>query len=161
MAKVYLDTSVVIALANPQDGFHDESLRFVGTVRELGVTIMIGSPLMLEIAKAIERRGAESALVILETIERQNIELADLDSRRLLDLADRYVAYQIAERKYRFDLLHYASATLLGCSHLASWDREHFNERVAKRVNKVNSMNGFITLKVGDPEHVERSLQLG
>ena len=161
MAKVYLDTSVAIAVANPEDDFHNRSLRFVGKVRELGVAIVIGPPLLLELAKAVRRRGVESALVVHKIIDEHEVELADIDSKHLLDLVDRYVAHRVTGRKYRLDLLHYASPTFLNCSHLVSWDREHFNERIAKRINKVNSLNGFVTLKVGDPDFIERSLGFG
>ena len=119
---------------------------------------MVGPPFLLEIGRPVQRRGLESALAVLETIDKYEIELADLDLTRLLSLVDEYVAHGVAGRRYRFDLLHYASATLLNCGHLASWDREHFSERVAKRINEVNSLSGLITLKVGSPTHIERSL---
>ena len=57
--------------------------------------------------------------------------------------------------------MHYASATLLNCSHLASWDKKHFNQSLGKKVNKVNSMLGLATLNVGSPLFIERSLKLG
>lgn len=161
MVKLYLDTSVIIALANPGDNFHDMSLKFIREVKELEIDIAIGDAILLELGKAVQRKGIEAALTILRTIEHHKIELAILDPDRLLDLVDRYFSKKVFGTKYRFDLLHYASATLLNCSHLASWDKKHFNQNVEKKVNQVNSMLGLATLNVGDPTNITRSLKLG
>ncbi|MFQ6135459.1 MAG: hypothetical protein ACE5KU_06585, partial [Nitrososphaerales archaeon] len=128
---------------------------------ELDIAFTIGPPVLLEVGKAAQRRGVESALRVLQAIDRHKIELVTLDSNRLLNLVNLYVAYRVAGTRYRLDLLHYASATLLNCSHLASWDKKHFNQRVEKRINKANSLSGLATLKVGDPIRIVRSLGFG
>lgn len=161
MAKVYLDTSVMVALANPEDSFHGASLRFIRGLQEQGIASVVVPPILLEVTKATQRRGLKSALKIVQAIDRYRIELATLDLGQLLDLVDRYFAYKVAGTKYRIDLLHYASATLLDCGHLVSWDKKHFNQRVAERINRVNSLSGLITLRIGDPIHTARSLKLG
>ena len=160
MVKLYLDTSVIIAMAYREDGFHDKSLKFMREVRKLEVEIMIGNPILLELGKAVQRKGIETALTILRTIEHHKIKLAMLDPDRLSSLVDRYLSENIVGEKYRFDLLHYASATLLNCTHLVSWDKGHFNQSVGKKVNAVNSVLGLATLNVGDPVDISRSLKL-
>lgn len=160
MANLYLDTSIIVALANSEDEFHNESLNFVRKIRNLNITITVGDPLLLELGKAVERRGIEAASNILQTIEHHKIILAALDPDNLFDLANRYFSRKVVGAKYRFDLLHYASATLLGCSNLASWDKAHFNQNVGRKVNAVNSALGLTNLNVGDPVYIARSLGL-
>jgi len=57
LAKVYIDTSVVIALANPEDEFHASSVTFMVRLKDLGIPSLIGPPFLLEMAKAVELRG--------------------------------------------------------------------------------------------------------
>jgi len=161
LAKVYLDTSVIIALTNLRDHFYNTSTKFMQDLRELDIACTVGPPILLEIGKAVQRKGVESGLTIIRAIDKYEIDLAELDSDRLLKLANQYFAHRVAGTKYSVDLMHYASATLLNCSHLASWDKEHFNQRIEKKINKVNSATGLTSLKVGDPVHIARSLEFG
>jgi predicted nucleic acid-binding protein len=156
-----MDTSVVIALANPDDSFHSESLRFADGLQRLGVDSAVGPPILLELGKAIQQRSVESALRVRQTLDKFAIELADVDSNRLLSLVNSYVVHRVAGIRHRLDLLHYASATLLSCSHLASWDKAHFNQQVQRRINRINSISSLTPSKVGDPMRIGRSLGLG
>ena len=45
LVKLYLDTSVIIALANPEDAFHDKSLKFIREVSKLNIPITVGDPI--------------------------------------------------------------------------------------------------------------------
>lgn len=76
-------------------------------------------------------------------------------------LARDYASAGVLRGNRALDLLHYASATQLGCSHLASWDVKHFNLGVEGRVNRVNSSRGLTTLKVGDPAMLRRYFGVG
>jgi len=98
---------------------------------------------------------------MIEIIEEYGVELKRASDDQLWSLLDGYISLRAMDTKRTLDLLHYASATLLGCTHLASWDRRHFNSRVEKRVNRVNSSRGLTTLKVGDPITVARYLGIG
>lgn len=64
-------------------------------------------------------------------------------------------------RRRALDLMHYASATVLECTHLASWDKEHFNSRVQSRINMVNDRRGLAALIVGDPVVIVRKIEIG
>lgn len=161
MAKVYIDTSVVIALANPEDEFHASSVAFIVRLKNLGIPSLIGPAFLLEMAKAAELRGTQPVLHLFWTIEEHNVELIRSWDDELWSLLDGYISLRVMDTKRTLDLLHYASATLLGCTHLASWDRRHFNSAIEKRVNRVNSSRGLTTLKVGDPIAVARYLGIG
>ena len=115
---------------------------------------------MLEVGKAAEDKGTQAALRLVSIIEEYGIELTRTLDERLWSLSSEYASLGVLGRKRMFDLLHYASATLLGCTHLASWDRRHFNARIEERVNKVNASRGLATLKVGDPFTVDRHLRI-
>lgn len=161
LPKVYVDTSVVVALADPKESFHSASVNFIKGLQRLRITHVIGSPIMLEIAKAAQLRGIKAALTLVHALDRYKIELVELDSRRLSGLVDSYITWLPAGARDRFDLLHYASATLLNCTHLASWDKKHFNQRIERKVNEANLLAGLTTLKVGDPPYIRRALGLG
>ncbi len=158
LARVYIDTSIVVALSNPQDEFHDDSVRFAGALQDRAIPSSIGPPFILEMAKAAEQRGTRAASRLILTIEEYEVELTRVPADRLWSLSNEYASLGVLGENRTLDLLHYASATLLGCTHLASWDRTHFNERVEERVNKVNASKGLTTLKVGDPVAVARYL---
>lgn len=113
---------------------------------------------MLEVGKAAEVKGTQAALRLVSVIEEHNIELTRTLDDQLWSLSSEYASRRVLGRKRTFDLLHYASATLLGCTHLASWDKRHFNDRIEERINKVNASKGLTTLKVGDPFTIVRYL---
>lgn len=158
MARVYIDTSVVVALSSPKDWFHDDSVRFVGALRDRAIPSSIGPPFVLEMAKAVEQRGTQAALRLILAVEEYEVELTEVLGDRLWNLSKEYASLGVLGENRTLDLLHYASATLLGCTHLASWDKSHFNERIEKRVNKANASKGLTALKVGDPVAVARYL---
>ena len=160
MTRVYVDTSVVIALADSKDDFHYSSVRFVADLRNRQIVTSIGPPFVLEVAKASELRDSEAASRLVRTIEEYEIVLIQALGDWLWKLLDEYVSRRVLGPRRLIDLMHYASATLLKCTHLASWDTEHFNDTVAMRVNRVNSSAGLANLKVGDPITIARYLGL-
>ena len=158
-AGVYLDTSVMVALSDPEDEFHDGSVAFVRGLQARAISSSIGPPFTLEVAKAAEQRGTQAALRLVSAVEGYGVELTRTLGDRLWSLSDEYASRGVLrEDRALVDLLHYASATPLGCIHLASWDKGHFNERVERRVNATNASRGLTTLKVGSPETIARHL---
>ena len=158
---MYVDTSVVIATADDQDEFHSESVRFLRHLRNRSIPTAIGPPFFLEAAKAAEMRGSEAASRLARTVEEHEIEAVENLDDWLWNLVDQYLSHRILGVGRFIDLMHYASATLLRCDCLASWDRGHFNGKVAMKINKVNSSAGLASLIVWDPTEVERYLGLG
>jgi predicted nucleic acid-binding protein len=150
LARVYVDMSVVVALSDSADEFHDGSAAFVSGLRHREILSSIGPPFMLELAKAAEHRGTQAALRLIVTLEEYKIELTRVLGEHLWTLSSEYASLWVLRGNRTLDLLHYASASLLGCTHLASWDKKHFNGRVERRVNDVNASRGLTTLKVGD-----------
>ena len=161
VGKIYIDTLVVVALADPNDDFHSASLSFIKGLQRQGISYVIGSPIMLEIAKIVQRRGISAVFTLFRTLDIYEIELVELDPRRLLSLTDLYISQWPLGAKHRYDLLYYASATLLNCTHLASWDKKHFNQRVERRVNQANLLAALTTFKVDDPIHIGKALGFG
>ena len=160
MVKVYIDTSVVVALSDSSDNYHGASLNFVAQLRGRAISSAVGPPFFLEVAKAAERRGAEAARRLVGYPVEHGIELGEVEDDRLWSLKDEYVASGAMTERRTLDLLHYASATLLSCTHLASWDGRHFNEKIGKRINRVNVSRGLSTLIVGSPFVVSRRLRV-
>ena len=149
-----------MALSNPEDNFHNSSLAFVRDLQIHAISTSIGPPFLLEVGKAAEAKGAQAALRLVSTIEEYGIELTRTLDDQLWSLSSEYASLGVLGSKRIFDLLHYASATLSGCTHLASWDRRHFNDRIEQRVNRVNASKGLTSLKVGDPFTVVRHLRI-
>lgn len=161
LTKVYIDTSLVVALYDPEDEFRSVTTNFVSNLRKKSVPLSIGPPFLLEVAKAAEQRGTVIASRLASAIEEYGIELVGVTDESLWNLESAYASSRVLGQKRTFDLLHYASATLLGCSHLASWDRRHFNGRIGKRVDRVNASRGLTNLIVGDPVSIGRRLGIG
>jgi len=158
LARVYVDTSVVVALSDPADEFHGGSVSFVSGLQDRAIPSSIGPPFMLEMAKAAKQRGTQAALRLIAAIEEYKVEFTKVLGDPLWTLSSEYASLRVLRGNRTLDLLHYASATQLGCSHLASWDKKHFNEKVEKLVNSVNASRGLTTLKVGDPATIARYL---
>lgn len=108
-------------------------------------------------AKATEERG-KAASTLIVAIEEYNIELTRCLGEPLWTLAAEYTFLGVLRGNSALDLLHYASATRLGYTYPASWDKKHFNSKVGERVNRVNPSRGLTTLKVGDPVKIGRHL---
>jgi predicted nucleic acid-binding protein len=158
LVRAYVDTSVVVALSDPADEFHGGSVAFVSILQDRAIPSSIGPPFMLEMAKAAEQRGTQGALRLILAIEGYKVELTRVLGDRLWTLSSGYASLGVLRGNRTLDLLHYASATQLGCTHLASWDKKHFNEKIEKRANRVNASRGLATLKVGDPIIIARYL---
>lgn len=127
LVRVYIDTSVVVALSNPEDNFHDSSVTFVRRLQNHAISSSIGPPFLLEVGKAAEEKGTQAALRLVSIIEEYQIDLRRTLDDQLWRLSSEYGSLGVLGRKRTMDLLHYASATLLGCTHLASWDRSSVN----------------------------------
>lgn len=89
-------------------------------------------------------------------MEEFGIQLKNIDMKQAWKLAEFYVVEDVLTRRHRLDLLHYASASLLGCTHVVSWDSKQFNDRISKKVNSVNAKHGLSSLIVGKPEYIMR-----
>ena len=145
-------------MSDPEDEFHTISVRFVDSLRHHSIPSSIGPPFLLEVAKSVEQRGTQAAKLLVNAIEEYGIELAGSLGDRPWRLSGEYASLRVLGANRTLDLLHYASATLLGCTHVASWDRAHFNDRVEKRVNRANASKDLASLKVGNPVAIARYL---
>lgn len=154
--KVYLDTSVIIALADPLDVFHEQSMNFVNRLATYTVECLSGSPLIMELGKLVEAKGTKRGLDIINSMEDFRIRLKNIGMERAWKLSEIYLDEGVLTKRHRLDLLHYASASLLGCTHLASWNSRQFNDRISMKVSNANAKQGLSNLIAGKPEYIMR-----
>jgi len=151
MVRVYLELSVLIALANQLDLFHKQTKEFWDVVNRLDFELVsCRQAVEMDLAIGVARRPLRvaDALRILEAIDAYGIKLLSPPSRTLLLLVDKYlktVSLRIG------DLVHYAGATLLEAEYLASWNTHDFNPRSEESINRVNKEENLKTIKVGSP----------
>ncbi|MDH7564682.1 MAG: hypothetical protein QHH24_07405 [Candidatus Bathyarchaeota archaeon] len=154
MVQVYLELSVLIALANQFDLFHKRTEEFLNFGKRLDVELAsCKQAVEMDLAIGVAKRPLRvaDALKILEAIETREIKLLSPHSRTLLSLVSEYSK----ETSLKIgDLLHYAGATLLNAEYLASWNKDDFNQRYEKIVNKVNRKKNLKTIKVGTPNMI-------
>lgn len=155
-----MDTSVIIALADPLDVFHEQSMSFVNRMVMYTVECMSGSPLIMELGKLVEAKGTKRCLDIINSMEEFGIHLKNIDMKQVWKLSEIYLNEGVLTKRHQLDLLHYASASLLGCTHLASWNSRQFNERISKKVNNANAKQGLSSLIAGKPEYIMRQENL-
>ena len=121
--KVYFDTSVVIALADPLDAFHGHS---VGFINKIGIgsnhECYVSSPLLIELGRIAKIKGSKRCFDIVNAIEDSGIQFSSTDLKEIWELPQSYLAGGALTRRHIVDLLHYAAASSLSCSCIASWN---------------------------------------
>lgn len=151
MVRVYLELSVLIALANPLDLFHSQTRELLDVIKRLGFeAASCRQAVEMDLAIGVAKRPLRvtDALRILGAIDLYEIKLSSPPSKTLLSLVNEY----FRETSLKIgDLLHYAGATLLNAEYLASWNTDDFNKRFEKSINKVNRKRNLKTIKVGTP----------
>ncbi|MGB9779038.1 MAG: type II toxin-antitoxin system VapC family toxin [Candidatus Bathyarchaeales archaeon] len=159
MVRVYLELSVLIALANPLDLFHNQTKEFLDRIKRLGFEpISCRQAVEMDLAIGVAKRPLRvtDALRILEAIDAYGIKLLSPPSRTLLLLVNEY----LKEMSLKIgDLLHYAGATLLDAEYIVSWNTDDFNSRFEKFINKVNKKKNLKTIKVGTPNMILERLK--
>ena len=102
-----------MALSNPEDEFHNSSLRFMDGLNGHRIGASIGPPFLLEVATAAERRGTRASVQLVETAEEHRIVLTSDLGDLLWSLSGEYASMRVLRTQRELDLLHYASATLM------------------------------------------------
>jgi len=159
--KIYIDTSVAISLADPFDIFHDQSVDFINKLIKHKVECNVSAPLIVELGKIVEIKGMERCLDVLNTVEDFGIHFKSVDMKEVWNLSQIYLDAHILTVRHRLDLFHYAATSLLNCTHLASWNSKHFNDKIAIKINKVNAKQELLSLIVGKPSYIVRRENLG
>jgi len=154
--KIYLDTSFVISLADSFDTFHNQSVDFIEKLTKRNIERHVSAPLIVELGKIVETKETERCLQILDTIENFGIYFNDIDMKDVWNLSQIYLDTNVLAVRHRLDLFHYSAASLLNCTHLASWNKKHFNDKIAMSVNKINAKQGLLSLIVGSPTYIIR-----
>jgi len=94
LVRVYLELSVLIALANSFDLFHNQTKKFLDYVKRLGFELVsCKQAVEMDLAIGVAKRPLRvtDALKILEVIEVYDIKLLSLHSKTLLLLVNEYL----------------------------------------------------------------------
>ena len=82
---------------------------------------------------------------------------SELGESEVLALQQGYLAHGIVGRKSNADALHVASATLLGCKLIVSWNFRHIvHFQKIPQYNAVNQLLGYNPLAIHSPSEVIR-----
>ncbi|MGH9879622.1 MAG: hypothetical protein ACRD5H_18490, partial [Nitrososphaerales archaeon] len=104
--------------------------------------------------KIIEVKGMERCLDLVNAIEDFEIRFKSVDTKAVWNLSQIYLDDRILTSRHRLDLFHYAAASLLNCTHVASWNRKHFNDKITMKINKINTERELLSLIVGNPNYI-------
>lgn len=158
--KIYLNTSVLISLSDSFDIFHNQTLNFIRKLTKNNIDCHVSAPLVVELGKIVETKETERCIQIMDTIENFGIHFIDIDMKEVWSLSQIYLDTNIQTVRHRLDLFHYAAASLLNCTHLASWNKRQFNDKIAERINRINVKQGLLSLIVGSPDYIVRREKL-
>jgi predicted nucleic acid-binding protein len=159
--KVYIDTSVIISLADTLGMFHEQSAVFIKNLVKHRVECNVGSPFMVELGKIVEAKGTKRCLDIINSMNEAEIFLKNTGMKQVWELSQIYLVKKVLTERHLLDLFHYAAASLLGCTHLASWNSKQFNDKIVMKVNKANSERGLPSLIAGRPDYIMRQENFG
>ncbi len=86
--RLFLDTALAIALANPKDQFHSVSLRLSETIAEKGHRLVTTSAVLLEIGNSLAKQRFRDACVrLMDSLQNdENVEIVSF-STSLFDAA--------------------------------------------------------------------------
>lgn len=125
------------------------------------IELNVSSPLVVELGKIVESRGTKRSLDIINSMEECGIYLKTIDMKQIWNLSQIYLDEHVLTKRHHLDLLHYAAASLLGCTHLASWNSKQFNSKIAAKASSVNARQGLSNLIAGKPDYIMRQEDLG
>jgi len=158
--KIYLDTSVVISLADSFDIFHNQSVDFIKKLTKHNIECHVSAPLIVELGKIVETKETERCLQILDAIENFGIYFNDIDMKDVWNLSQIYLDTNVLAVRHRLDLFQYSVASLLTCTHLEFVNKRKFNDKIAMKINKINTKQGLLSLIVGSPNSIIRREEL-
>lgn len=148
---MYLDTSVLGALADPDEGYRLDITRTLLKSFATGLHIGMVSNVVNE---ELEQASADVLDIIRGSLQGVELEaiLEDEESRTLFA---EYVAARIVPARYRNDLRHVSVATVAGADALVSWNFRHLvNVKTRRAVHAVNVRLGYPMIEIVSPEEV-------
>lgn len=151
----------MIALTDPIDIFHTRSVTFINGLTGQNIEFKVSNPIMVEIGRIINVKGIQRYLEIMDSFEEFKIDFESTDMDEVWKLSQAYLDERVLTSRHRLDLFHYAAASLLNCSHLASWNDGQFNDKVAEKINRINSWRGLPSLIASRPDNIIRQEDLG
>jgi len=153
--KVYLDTSVIIALSLPEDYYYGDSELFMEIAKRVGHKVVVcRQALVFDFVLGASRKPARLYDIprYLKTLEKHRINIEDVDHLELLKLTAKY--HEEGIKLKLGDLLHYAASTLLQSDIIASWNERDFNEKVAIKISEISRRMGLKDIKATTPRKI-------
>ena len=136
-------------------------MAFINDLAKKNIERKVSSPLMVEIGRIINIKGAQRCLEIISSFEEFKINFESTDMKEVWNLSQAYLDERVLTVRHRLDLFHYAAASLLNCTYLASWNGKQFNDKIAAKINRINSKRGLLSLIAGTPEYISRQENFG
>ncbi|MDR2706240.1 MAG: hypothetical protein LBC02_10720 [Planctomycetaceae bacterium] len=145
--KIYLDTSVISMLDNPDLGA--VTRKFFELAKQRGCQFVISEIVKKEIDGITNTNKGAAASQIIESL---NCVLLPY-SQESYDLARTYVLEGILTENHVNDLRHVAYATVFGCSVIVSWNRRHIAKPIKiQKLNACNIKNNYPAIVIYTPE---------
>ena len=142
-SRVYADTSVFGGAFDPE--FAVASRRFFDRVRRGELTLVIGN--------AVEDELEGSPPEVRELHE-EMLEYAEVTEvpREAFGLQAAYIASGVVTERWGTDALHVATATVMDCAIIVSWNFRHIvNYRRIPLYNAVNTLEGYGEIAIYSP----------
>ena len=134
--KAYVNTTVLVSIANPRDPNH-------GVFRKsLRKALREGHVLLTSTITFLELYGKRSYNAARRVIKEFSIKVCKVDEEALIEKAREIIAKQRYSRKRTYDIAHVHAALTLKCNTIVSNDR--FINRYARRKG----------LKAGRPQEI-------
>lgn len=146
--RIYCDSSVIGGYFDTE--FETESRRFIDSVKNGRIMMLLSEVAVQEILQAPEKVQALLASIPSTSIERVSL------TTEIIELRDAYVKAGILGPKWIDDATHVAAATVARADAIVSWNFAHIVRLdKMKSYNQVNLINGYGILTIVTPQEVQ------
>jgi predicted nucleic acid-binding protein len=143
--KIYLDTSVISMIDNPDLGA--VTREFFEFAKQKNCEFMISEVVKNELDESKKNKGG-TILTFFETLD--CVPLVYNDSAHYL--AERYIEDGVLTEKHIDDLTHVAYATVYKCDMIVSWNRRHIAKPIKiQKINNCNLKNNYPMIAIYTP----------
>ena len=146
--KVYLDTSVVIYLYQPDTPEKmKDTLELWELFRQGYYEVYISDIALNEIGGCSQ----EKLDILLSYLKQVRYHLVHADEDTV-DLAEKFIDFGILKKKSFDDCQHIAAAILAGCDIITSWNFKHIvNVKTVRGVKTITTLEGYKDLLIYPP----------
>jgi len=146
--KLYLDTSVISHLDQPEKPVEREHTHLFWEQLKQGKYEVYISPLVIEELERCNEPKLSTLLGYLAQIDYHLLESND----DVVDLSYKYLQQNILKKKSRDDCVHIAYASVYECDAVVSWNMSHLvNVKTESGVRIVNAAEGYREMRLHIP----------